>query len=100
MIRIVNIKNYRTQENEVLVKVDRTSVLGNPFFMKDESKRDEVCDKYKNHFNSKVYSDMRFIAELNRIRDLIRSGKSVALACWCFPKRCHAETIKNFLEVL
>lgn len=54
MVRIVNLRNYRASADEVLYKVDRTSAIGNPFWMKDESKRDEVCDKYKVYFDEKI----------------------------------------------
>ena len=43
----VTIKNLRFSkpEHEWQIKVDRSSVLGNPFHMVDESQRDKVCDK-------------------------------------------------------
>jgi hypothetical protein len=98
-IRVVNLRNYRLGENEVLVKVDRSSVLGNVYVMRDESMRDEVCDKYAKYFDKKVKvkgSDFR--NEVIRIYRMVRDGKDVALGCWCYPKRCHAEYIKEFIE--
>ena len=62
MIRVGNLRSLKLMKGEVLVKVDRSSVLGNPYFMKDESKRDEVCDKYEVYFNNKISSkDERFL---------------------------------------
>lgn len=43
-IRIVNLKNYSLNTGEVLIKVDRSSPVGNPFYMHDKSERDEVCN--------------------------------------------------------
>lgn len=98
MIRIVNLRNYKLNEGEVLIKVDRSSVLGNPFYMSDESKRDEVCDKYYNYFCNKVnIKDIAFMNELRRIYKIAKVN-DVALGCWCFPKRCHSEVIKSFLD--
>jgi len=97
MIRIVNLRNYVAKENEVLVRVDRRSVVGNPFFMSHESMRNEVCDKYADYFKEQMKINSVFRAY---IEDIVRKARQsdIALACWCFPKRCHAETIKAYVE--
>lgn len=98
MIRIVNLKNYKLNEGEVLFKVDRTSPVGNPFFMKDESMRNEVCDKYKEYFHKQTAkTNKRFMDTIWELYCLAKDN-DVALGCWCYPKRCHAETIKIFLD--
>lgn len=97
MVRVVNLRNYKLYPNEVLIKVDRSSVLGNPFFMKEESQRNKVCDEYETYFQKQVVENQRFLNELKRIAMMARE-KDIALACWCFPKRCHAEVIKKYIE--
>lgn len=99
-IRIVNLRNYKLNENEVLVKVDRSSVLGNVFRMRDMSdkERNRVCDEYEKYFMRKVKEKGEFRNEVIRIYRMVRDGKNVALGCWCFPKRCHALVIKKFIE--
>ena len=95
------IKNLRVEapSAEYQVRVDRTSVLGNPFYMKHESERDAVCDKYEIYFKNKVsLEDNAFMAELRRLYKLAKRYGKLELYCWCAPKRCHAETIKRFLE--
>lgn len=80
--------------------VGRPSPLGNPYWMKDESKRDEVCDKYAEWFNRKVREhDPEVCEELQR---LYRLGlqRPVKLICYCAPRRCHADTIANYLNKL
>lgn len=97
MIRIKNLRNEKpTQIWQV--KVDRSSVLGNPFYMATENQRDEVCRKYEEYFNKKIESDIRFREELRRLYKIHRDYGKLELFCWCAPKRCHAETIKKFLE--
>ena len=108
MIRIVNLKCYVPKSGEVLVKVDRSSPLGNPFKMYSESDRDLVCRKYEEYMQSKVKdflehkaiskNDISYIIELNRIIQLAKQGKDIALGCWCYPKRCHSESIKALVE--
>lgn len=99
MIEIVNLRQLKDVKDGILIRVDRSSVLGNPFYMSNESMRDEVCDKYQQYFDKKVTekTDDEFMNELRRIYKLAKHSK-VYLACWCAPKRCHAETIKAFIE--
>ena len=99
MIEIVNLRQLKDVEDGIVIRVDRSSVLGNPFYMSNESMRDEVCDKYQQYFDKKVTekTDDAFMNELRRIYKLAKHNK-VYLACWCAPKRCHAETIKAFIE--
>ena len=74
-------------------------VLGNPFFMKDESMRNEVCDKYQAHFEREILKiGSPFHTEVTRLYKLAKSGKQLNLQCWCAPKRCHGDTIKAFID--
>lgn len=97
MIRIINLRSYKLNANEVLIRVDRSSVVGNPFYMHNEAERNLVCDKYEEYFNSRIQSAGIFS---EYIANIIRQAKSkdIALGCWCYPKRCHAETIKRYIE--
>lgn len=101
MIRIVNLHNYHPKENEVLIKVDRTTVVGNMFHMRDKSQkeRDRVCDLYENYFEYKYSKNKEFHDYIENIY-LVSLNCNVALGCWCYPKRCHAETILKFIEKL
>ena len=97
----ITIKNLRneTPYQEWQVRVDRSSVLGNPFYMANENERNNVCEQYEKHFNKKIESqDFKFISELKRLKNLLTKYNKLELFCWCYPKRCHAETIKQYLE--
>ena len=97
MIAVKNLRNERPHE-VYQVRVDRSSVLGNPFYMANESERDEVCDKYELYFAEKLKTDKAFVNELRRLYKIHQQYGRLELFCWCAPKRCHAETIKRFLE--
>ena len=101
MIRIVNLRNYPPKENEVLIKVDRTTVVGNMFHMRDKSQkeRDRVCNLYENYFQYKYSTNTEFHDYIQNIY-LVSLKYDVALGCWCYPKRCHSETIKEFIDKL
>ena len=77
--------------------VDRRSVLGNPFPERNGN-RNEVCDKYELYFEKQIRTDLRFQQELARLQTIHEQFGKLRLFCWCAPKRCHAETIKRWLE--
>ncbi len=94
MIKIGNITTFKP-DGSITIKVDRSSPLGNPFYMGNESLRDFVCDRYEAYFNAPhpiIFND-----ELNRIVELAKTN-DITLLCWCYPKRCHAETIKKYID--
>ena len=97
MIEICNLRNERMRF-AYDVRVDRASVLGNPYYMQNESKRDEVCDKYAIYFKERLLNSNVAIKELQRIWKLHNQYGKVRLFCWCAPKRCHAEVIREFLN--
>ena len=94
MIEIMNLRTTRPSQPWD-VKVDRSSVLGNPF----KGDRDAVCDKYAAHFatciadpNASAFKD-----ELARLAQLYKQYGKLRLFCWCAPLRCHSETIRTWL---
>mgnify|MGYP000898254341 FL=1 len=98
MIIIKNLRNEKPT-HEWQVRVDRTSVLGNPFKMQSENERDLVCDKYIKYITSKILErDKAILGELKRLIQILLIYGKIELFCWCVPKRCHAETIKKILE--
>ena len=106
-IIVIEIMNLRTDKPSELwdVKVDRSSPLGNPFFMKTENRREQVCDKYETWFEEQFtkYTQeerMEFNVEIGRLERLHARHGKLRLFCWCAPKRCHAETIRDYLEGL
>ena len=97
-IKIGNIRTFKP-DGSIAIKVDRTSPLGNPYRMSSEIYRDAVCIKYDFMIYTKIKDkqDISFIHELNRIVELARTN-DITLLCWCYPRRCHAETIKRYIE--
>lgn len=98
----IKIKNLRDDKYEGLpyqIKVDRTSVLGNPFVMLYDTKenRNDVCDKYKKYFEEN--KETLYAEELSRIKSIYKVYNYIELFCWCAPKRCHAQTIALELEI-
>lgn len=62
-------------------------MFGNPFELGPDRTRDQACDQFKSWI---------LLPEQAELRSLIRKelyGKD--LVCWCSPKRCHAETLRD-----
>lgn len=83
-----NLPNGRVPHNAVYV--GRPTIFGNPYEMKSEKDRDRVCDLYEIHAR-KMMNSVWFVEELKKLK-----GKD--LVCWCYPKRCHAETLIKLCE--
>ena len=96
MIEICNLRNKKPSKPYDF-KVDRTSPLGNPFFMKDESFRDEVCDKYREYFYNKIKNSKSFRESVEALMAVYVQTGQLRLFCWCSPKKCHSETIREFI---
>ena len=94
MITVVN--KYKEPNH---IYCGRGSALGNPFYMANESKRDEVCDKYEAYFNNEVNvkKNPAMLAQLRLIWKEAKT-KDINLGCFCAPKRCHCDTIKAFID--
>ena len=98
-ITICNLRN-RKPRNPWDVKIDRSSPLGNIFCMAGEAQRNTVCDQYDNWFRQTVLESKQVSSwnELRRLKALYKEYGKLNLFCWCAPKKCHGETIKQWLE--
>ena len=66
------------------------SKWANPFAIKQEWERDQVIEQYREY----LLTNEELMDSLEEL-----SGKT--LACWCAPKKCHCEVIREVLsEVL
>ena len=78
------------------VLIDRRTVWGNPFPMKNKSleERDRVCDKY----DERIGWSFKYIQPLKKLKELYKEHGKLRLFCWCAPLRCHGESIKRIVE--
>lgn len=93
-IKICNLKNKKILTEPWEVRVDRSSVLGNPYILKTERYRDIVCENYKFWLTKEIKNgNMNIINELNRLLNIYVEYGKLHLYCHCFPKRCHGEIV-------
>jgi len=97
-IKIKNLKN-EIPTKPYQVRIDRTSVLGNPFLMRNQGQqeRDYVCDKYDEYFKGMLIDFTPFVNELHRLIQIYQTYGCLELFCWCAPKRCHGDRIAKYV---
>lgn len=99
----------------------RDSVLGNPFFLNDESEREFVIIAYSKFLwrnlicvdNNKIIDPTSIDVTLTiasnfkqpkageiktEINRIVKIKSNIRLLCWCYPEKCHAEVIKEAIE--
>jgi len=92
----IEIVDVRTFKGNYYV-AHRGGILGNPYPMKNESERDKVCDKYEAYLHAKLHDekDPNFLKEIAKLATRHLGGTRVRLGCYCAPKRCHCESIRD-----
>lgn len=97
----IEILNLKTEKPSQLydIRVDRGfSVLANSYYMKNENSREHVINLYNKWlFVLLRNKDEDIIGEFKRLSNIYDSHNKLRLFCWCAPKPCHAETIRNYL---
>ena len=96
MIEICNLKNTKP-EHPWDFGIHRRTPIGNPYFMENPSKRNQVCDQYDDWFHHAKHNK-GFHDYLATLVSAYKEHGKLRLFCWCAPKRCHGETIKQYIE--
>lgn len=95
MTRVVNL--YREKYDIYIGRGGKgfDGYFGNPFPLKkgSDEERTECLRLYKLWFDDKIATDPEFKRRVEKLR-----GKT--LGCFCHPKRCHGDVIKEYLDSL
>lgn len=78
--------------------IGRGSPLGNPFVIGKDGSREQVIAKYRVWLNEQIMrKNPVVLGELNRLGNKAIDEKGLVLQCFCYPKPCHGEVIKEKL---
>lgn len=78
--------------------IGRGSPLGNPFVIGQHGTREQVIAKYAIWLKEQIDKKNPVVLdELNRLGNKAIDDKGLALQCFCYPKPCHGEVIKEKL---
>lgn len=99
MITVVKYKDHK--HNPECTYIGRGSPLGNPYAMKvdTEEEREAVIKLFKEHMM--LYVKIPDSNVRKALIDLYRrekNGENILLGCFCAPKACHGNVIKEFIE--
>lgn len=80
--------------------IGRPSPLGNPFAIGRDGTREEVIAKYSEWLTRAISPGVNRAArdEFTRLWRKAKAGEDLTLVCWCAPKACHGDVIKQRLE--
>ena len=80
----------------------KASPLANPYKLRnpnDDAERDEVCDKYERWLDRQMVTNNPAIcAEIERLAELAHRRGELVLGCFCAPKRCHGDGIREVIN--
>jgi len=99
-IQIVNLKHEdKWPINATAFRIDRTTILGNPYIIGKDGTREQVIEKYR-LLLPEQYRLLNIVRD--RIDEMLERTKThpILLACWCAPLPCHGDVIKDFLNDL
>jgi len=65
------------------VRIDRTSIYGNPYVLDKDGDRDDVCELFEKRY---LFYKKSILVKLPELK-----GK--VLVCHCYPERCHGEVL-------
>lgn len=100
---MINLKNYKKDPeiNSVQYRIDRTSLLGNPFKNKSILDKKDVIKKYEKYFYKSLKNPNSKISKgINELLELGKKYDEVHLSCWCHPGMCHGDVIIEYLKSL
>lgn len=84
MTKVVHCKKERYD-----VYIGRPSIWGNPFEIGKDGSRLEVIEKYRKW----VQTQPQLLSRLHELKEKV-------LGCWCAPKPCHGDVLKELMEVI
>ena len=98
-ITVVNKYTFKPQVGDVVLYIGRGSALGNPWPIKPGTQwtREAVIQKYKDNLPGTLTNE-RTTKALNYIEQCVRNGEQVKLVCFCKPRACHGDWIKELVE--
>jgi hypothetical protein len=97
-IRIVNLRQSNGQPG--IVKVDRSTVLGNPFEITPECDRYQSIAQYRVWLWERMREKKAVWLKLLELVRIYQATDELVLGCWCAPLKCHAEVIRAAIEWL
>jgi len=79
------------------IRVDRKTVFGNKFPISQTGSRVKSCKLYDDWAQRRMAARKQYWYRITQLRKMHQSGINLRLLCHCWPKQCHAQTIRNLI---
>lgn len=103
-INVVNKRKHKSTPHDFYC--GRPSVLGNPFSHKEGTlaefvveNREQAIEKHRKYFHEQIDKNKNMQMEIEKMIRHLHEFRQINLVCFCAPASCHADTIKNYLEL-
>jgi hypothetical protein len=93
------------------ILMDRSTIYGNPWSHQEGTKaqfetrnREESINNYREWLMGLRFTNVlqkeriKILERLSQIRKQMEDRDEIRIACWCKPKDCHCDVIKEILE--
>ena len=97
MIRVVN-KYAGFPSSGHREYIGRPSVLGNPYKIGIDGDRAQVIQKFRDHLDEVLKDPEHPVTRRIRELAIIARNGDLFLVCFCAPKSCHGNVIKDAIE--
>lgn len=100
-ITVVNKHKLTAEQQREAHYIGRGSPLGNPFKVKPwgPHERGATLELYRGWLDERIDAgDPRVVRELERIAAEAKRDGGVRIMCFCKPKACHGDVIKQVVE--
>lgn len=108
MIKVHN-KHTLVEPLSNSIYIGRGSIFGNPYTHKnlDEtmakyqvSSRKIAIESYREYMEEMYKTNPEYRKEIDNLVKMNKEGKDINLICFCKPKSCHGDILKEFIETL
>lgn len=108
MIKIHN-KHTLTEPLPNSIYIGRGSIFGNPYTHRNlnetiakyqVSSRRIAIESYREYMEEMYQTNPKFKTEIDNLVEMNKEGKDINLICFCKPKSCHGDILKEFIEHL
>lgn len=105
-INVVNKYKHKATSHDFYCGRGKNSVLGNPYTdIKDKKtkaefivdSREEAIIKHKQDFLKQITWNKDIQKEINKMLFHLKGNGVINLVCYCAPKSCHCDNIKEYL---
>lgn len=79
------------------VRVDRKTIFGNKYPISETGSRKKSCALYDAYAERRMQKKGKYWKRIMELRTRYLRGENLRLTCHCWPKQCHAQTVRRMI---